>query len=167
MRTCKLLEVIAWEYTFISHFHARTHCSPHLPKSPSFHVSHQAHHSLPPPLYLDNITAYYFSYFHFFLCLFRAVSQAVMSDLELSLMLGLGSNGLFTEMQVDVSWWIGLSQSTRLCALSPEGLCALPHQTSVGVGCHSPSAKWDLFNDHLGVPSSILVGGFHNLRCRH
>ena len=43
---------------------------------------------------LDNITAYYFSYFHPSLCPYRPVSQAVMCDLELSLRLRVSSVGV-------------------------------------------------------------------------
>lgn len=70
-------------------------CHPHLLTSPP----------LPPPSptstsssssssCLDNITAYYFSYFHPSLCPYRPVSQAVMCDLELSLRLRVSSVGV-------------------------------------------------------------------------
>lgn len=47
----------------------------------------------PPPPHLDNITAYYFSYFHPSLCPKQPVTQAVMCDLDLSLRLPVRSEG--------------------------------------------------------------------------
>ena len=60
--------------------------SPHIPPSSSSSSSSSS--------CLDNITAYYFSYFHPSLCPYRPVSQAVMCDLELSLRLRVSSVGV-------------------------------------------------------------------------
>lgn len=65
-------------------------------------ISLQKYHLLSPPPFLpapllsclDNITAYYFSYFHPSLCPYRPVTQAVMCDLELSLLLWVWSVGV-------------------------------------------------------------------------
>lgn len=63
--------------------------SNHLLSSPVFPSP------LPPHLpCLDNITAYYFSYFHPSLFPYRPVSQAVMCDLELSLTLWVLGTGV-------------------------------------------------------------------------
>lgn len=82
-------KVIAWTYSCIFCSHS---CHHHLLTSPSFTSS--------SPLLscLDNITAYYFSYFHPSLCPYRPVSQAVMCDLELSLQLWV--------LSVEVQWLV-------------------------------------------------------------
>lgn len=114
---------------------------------------------------LDNIAAYYFSYFHPSLCPYRPVSQAVMCDLELSLQLWVSS--------VEVRWLVywnltgGVTMNKPTSPSSPVSssswdLCSVCQKSPVGVRVwwQSACAKWDVANDHLRVPPLILGGGF-------
>lgn len=70
--------------------------------------------SLHPPhrSCLDNITAYYFSYFHPSLFPYRPVSQAVMCDLELPLTLWVSGTGVRWLVYWDVTGGVTLNKPT-------------------------------------------------------
>lgn len=84
---------------------------PHLLKSLSspslFFFLHPPHRSC-----LDNITAYYFSYFHPSLFPYRPVSQAVMCDLELPLTLWVSGTGVRWLVYWDVTGGVTLNKPT-------------------------------------------------------
>ncbi len=158
------LDVGSRGFIVLSHFSAATPAalisSHHLLSLPLFYT---------PPLLscLDNITAYYFSYFHPSLCPYRPVSQAVMCDLELSLQLWASSVGAPWLVYWDVTGGVTLNKPTSPSSPLPPHpqtpLCSLHNQeTLVGamVGWQSVCARRDVANDHLRVPSSISGGGF-------
>lgn len=108
----------SWHHHVVLFFCSHS-CHPHLltlPPLPS---------SIPPPPLLsclDNITAYYFSYFHPSLCPYRPVSQAVMCDLELSLRLWVSGVGVRWLVYWDVTGGVTLNKPT-----SPSSPLLTPH----------------------------------------
>lgn len=114
---------------------------------------------------LDNITAYYFSYFHPSLCPYRPVSQAVMCDLELSLQLWVSSVEVRWLVYWNLTGGVTLNKPTSPSSPIPPSssdLCSVCQKSPVGVSVwwESACARWDVANDHLRVPPLILGGGF-------